>query len=57
MLKVIKEKLKSDNGTRLMTRILKIALNFEEDMTAAVIVARYDFFLEDCMINYAIALK
>ena len=54
-LKEIKGVLKSDLGRKFMTRVLKIAINFKEDTIAAVVVARYNFDLEDCMVNFAIA--
>lgn len=38
-----------------MSRMVKIALNLQEDLISAVIVARYKFFLEDAMVDYAIA--
>ena len=53
MIRQLVVKLKSLIGKYLITRILKIALNFDEEMIAAVIVSRYQFFLEDTMINYA----
>ena len=40
-----------------MSRIVKIALNMKEDLIAAVIVARYHFYLDDSMVNYAVADK
>jgi hypothetical protein len=48
---------KNDAGARIMSRIVKIALNLKEDMIAAVIVARYYFYLDDSMVNYAVADK
>jgi hypothetical protein len=42
-------------GKKLITRIIKIALNLKEDLISAVIVSRYNFFLEDAMVNFAVA--
>jgi len=56
-LKRIKSLFKSDTGAKLVGRVVKVALNLKEDMVAAMIVARYDFDLEDSIVNYAIAEK
>jgi hypothetical protein len=40
-----------------MSRVIKIALNFKEDIMTAVIVASYTFELENAMIDYAVAEK
>jgi hypothetical protein len=53
----IKAMFKSPEGAKLMSRVVKIALNFKEDLISAVIVARYNFELEDSMVNYAVAEK
>ena len=45
----------SELGKRLITRIIKIGLNLKEDLITAVIVSKYDFFLEDAMVNFAVA--
>ena len=46
---------KTDLGKRLITRVIKIALNMKEDFVSAVIVAKYHFYLEDAMVNYAVS--
>ncbi len=53
----VKLMFKNPAGAKLMTRIIKIALNFKEDLICAVIAARYNFELENSMVDYAVAEK
>lgn len=53
----VKGLLGTEFGLRLMTKLVKIALNMNEDMVAAVMVANYDFFLENCIVDFAITEK
>lgn len=54
-MKDLKNILKSEIAQNLMTNVLKIALNMNEDKIAGIIVAQYHVIIEESMINFAIA--
>lgn len=50
----MKQLLKDEKAEFLITNVLKIALNYEEDMIAAVLVAYYFVNLQANIIDFAI---